>query len=291
MTVLFFAHGAKEFLNEVVFAVLSYYQHHRADEHKIVIYTDNVAHFQHYLPPEIQYVSVTPEQVKQWRGTIDFVHRIKIEVLRDAFERFPNQIFLYLDSDVYFKENISFLAQKIQSGTPVMSLKEGAIFHSKLRHFNTLAQYLRQHQYTIAVTPQLIVSHTQAMYNAGIIGLSPTDKNIVDGTLAVTDFLHPFINNHVTEQFAFTILLSAKGTIYEAEPHIHHYWYFKEFRAIIADFLEKYSDKTFEEKVVLSAKYNPERMGSEKWAYKQMNFWQKLLQKVTKGRKWKIIYQ
>ena len=123
------------------------------------------------------------------------------------------------------------------------------------------------------------------------LGLSANDKPIVEQALAFTDFLHPFINNHVTEQFAFTVLLSQKGTIYEAEPHIHHYWYFKEFREIITQFLEKNKGKSFETLVTLSAKINPERMGGEKLAYKQMNFWQKLWKKMTKGRKWRIIYE
>ena len=135
--------------------------------------------------------------------------------------------------------------------------KEGIIFKSNLRHFKTLASYLKSHQNTIAVAPPIVVAPQQAMYNAGIIGLSPSDNFVVERALTVTDFLHSSIDNHVTEQFAFTVLLSQKGAIYEAEPHIHHYWYFKEFRAIIADFLEKYSDKTFEEKVILSEKYNP----------------------------------
>ena len=53
MLILFFAHGGKEFLNEVLFAVLSYYQHHKANENKLVIYTDNVAYFKETLPREI----------------------------------------------------------------------------------------------------------------------------------------------------------------------------------------------------------------------------------------------
>ena len=291
MTILFFAHGGEVFLNEVTFAVLSYYQHHQTNENKIVIYTDNVAYFQQVLPPEITYVTVTPAQVKQWRGAIDFVHRVKIEVLRDAMQRFPNETFLYLDSDVYFKQNITFLEEKIQRGTPVMSLQEGRIFGSHLRHFKALASYLREHQNTIAIEPPIVVSPQQKMYNAGIIGLSENDKLIVERALTFTDFLHPFISNHVTEQFAFTVLLSQKGTIYETEPHIHHYWYFKEFREIIAQFLEENKGKSFETLVALSAKINPERMGGEKLAYKQMNFWQKLWKKMTKGRKWRIIYE
>ena len=291
MTILFFTHGSKDFLNEVAYAVLSYYQHHKAGENNIVVYTDNEAYFRTILPAEVRYVNVSPAQVKQWRGAIDFVHRVKIEVLNDALQRFPNEHILYLDSDVYFKQNISFLEEKIRQGTPLMSLKEGVIAKSSLRHFKTLASYLKKHHYQIGTTPPTVVAADQAMYNAGIIGLAPTDLPIVKQVLQLTDFLHPDIQNHVTEQFAFTVLLQQKGAIYEVEPHIHHYWYFKEFRSIIAQFLEENKGKTFDALVALSAKINPERMGREKLAYKQMNFWQKLVQKISKGRKWRIIYE
>ena len=288
MLILFFAHGGKEFLNEVLFAVLSYYQHHKANVNKLVIYTDNVAYFKETLPREITYVPVTSEQIKQWRGTIDFVHRIKIEILSDAFSRFPEQNILYLDSDIHFKENISFLQTKIENNIPIMSLKEGNIFKSKLRHFRKLASYLSSHQHIIALTPPIKVPLELYMYNAGIIGLSSNDKDIVDKALLITDFLYPYVHTHVTEQFAFSVLLFKKGTIYEAEQHIHHYWYFKEFREIINTFLQVNQGKSFEELVTLSTNINPEYMGSEKWTYKHKSFFQKLLQRITTGRKWKI---
>lgn len=288
MIILFFAHGGKEFLNEVVFAVLSYYQHHKSNKNKIVVYTDNIEYFKTILPEEIIYISVSSEQVKQWKGAINFVHRIKIEVLKDAFSRFPEQDILYLDSDVYFKENISFLQKKIENNIPIMSLKEGKIFRSKLRHFKKLALYLRTHKNTIALNPPVVINTEQCMYNAGIIGLRYSDNDIVKKALSITDFLHPFVNTHVTEQFAFSVLLCEKGIIYEAEQNIHHYWYFKEFREIISSFLETNQGKSFEELVSLSAMLNPEYMGSEKWAYKNKTFFQKLSHRLTFGRKWKI---
>jgi hypothetical protein len=65
-------------------------------------------------------------------------------------------------------------------------------------------------------------------------------------------------------------------------------WYFKEFREIISSFLETNQGKSFEELVSLSAMLNPEYMGSEKWAYKNKTFFQKLSHRLTFGRKWKI---
>ena len=286
MVILFFAHGAKEFLNEVIFAVLSYYQHHRVGEHKVVIYTDNEVYLRQWLPEEVTYVAVDAAKVREWRGAIDFVHRVKIEMIRDAFTRFPDRNVLYLDSDVYFKENISFLGDKIVQGTPVMSLDEGSVFGSKLRHFKKIEAYLKAHNNTIGTGPPVVVSQGQSMYNAGVLGIRADWAPLLSEVLAITDLLHPEAPTHVSEQFAFSVVLARQGAIYAAEPHIHHYWYFKEFRAVINAFLQENEGKPFEELVRLSAAYNPERMGSEKLAYKQMNFWQKLYYKIkNRGQK------
>jgi hypothetical protein len=50
-----------------------------------------------------------------------------------------------------------------------MSLKEGKIFRSKLRHFKKLALYLRTHKNAIALNPPVVINTEQCMYNAGII--------------------------------------------------------------------------------------------------------------------------
>lgn len=287
MTLLFFAHGKKEFLNEVLFAVLSYFQHHHIDENQILIYTDQVSFFQGKLPASVRYISVKKDTIKRWLGAIDFVHRVKIEVIKDAFKRFPNETILYLDSDVFFKENISFLAEKIENDTPVMSINEGRIFKSKLKHFKKLASFLKINHYKIPLKNPIAVSLEQNMYNAGIIGIR-NNPEILEKALEITDLMQPHLHLHITEQFAFSLLLASSEKVYEAEKHIHHYWYFKEFRDIIQDFFEKNKDISFEELVLRSKKINPEEMGSEKRAYKAMNFFQKLYKQITKFRKWEI---
>ena len=141
--ILYFTHGSDEFLNEAVFALLSYYAHHKQDENKIVIYTDNIPYFKNRLPQNIEYVALDKETVKNWKGEINFVHRAKIELLKDFSTRFSGNV-LYLDSDTYFRTNISVLFEQIQKGIPVMSLEEGPIDSSSIKHLKEFDHYFKK---------------------------------------------------------------------------------------------------------------------------------------------------
>lgn len=288
--ILYFTHGSDEFLNEAVFALLSYYVHHKENENKIVVYTDNVDYLRQRLPSSIEYVSLDKETIKKWKGDINFIHRVKIELLRDFATRFSGNV-LYLDSDTYFKTNISELFQQIQKGIAVMSLKEGTIDKSPIRHLKQFDHYFKKknHQITINNT-SFDFQKDIRMYNAGIIGtIVPDNAPLFDNALLITDYIYPENPSHVVEQFAFSYLLQTQNPdIIEAEPLIHHYWYFKEFRSIINAFFKKYNNKSFEELVILSQNINPEYLGSEKLKYKNSSFFQKLGIKLTTFRKWRI---
>ncbi|HUH50798.1 MAG TPA: hypothetical protein VLZ11_01725 [Flavobacterium sp.] len=288
--ILYFTHGSDEFLNEAVFALLSYYAHHKEDENKIIVYTDNSAYFKKRLPQSIEYIALDKETIKKWKGAIDFIHRAKIELLRDFATRYTGNV-LYLDSDTYFRTNISILFEHIQNGNAVMSLEEGAINSSPIKHLKDFDRYFKKnnHQLTIGNTSFRFKKDVR-MYNAGIIGTRvPESARLFDEALRITDYIYPEHPSHVVEQFAFSYLLQTQNQrVIEAEPLIHHYWYFKEFRVILKDFFETYKDKSFEELLLLYTKINPEYLGGEKLRYKNASFTEKLRIKITSFRKWKI---
>ena len=114
-------------------------------------------------------------------------------------------------------------------------------------------------------------------------------NELFDDALTLTDTIYPENPNHVVEQFAFSYLFQTKSDkIVEAEPLIHHYWYFKEFRGILEQFFEKYKSKSFEELLALYSNIDPEYLGAEKLRYKNASFVEKIRIKITTLRKWKI---
>lgn len=288
--ILYFTHGSDEFLNEAVFALLSYYAHHKEDENKIVVYTDNSAYFKKRLPQSIEYISLEKETIKKWKGNINFVHRAKIELLRDFATRFSGNV-LYLDSDTYFRTNISTLFEQIQNGNAVMSLEEGTIDTSTIKHLKEFDRYFKKKKHQLNIGHKIFTFKKDVcMYNAGIIGTQvPKSTTLFDDALLITDYIYPEHPSHVVEQFAFSYLLQTQSpTVIEAEPLIHHYWYFKEFRVILKDFFETYKDKSFEDLLLLYTKIDPEYLSAEKLRYKNASFTEKLRIKLTTFRKWRI---
>jgi hypothetical protein len=288
--ILYFTHGIDQFLNETVFALLSYYAHHKIDENKIVIYTDNIPFFENKLPKNIKYIALEKETIKKWKGDINFVHRAKIELLKDFSNRFTGNV-LYLDSDTYFKTNILSLFKTIENRIPVMSIKEGAIDSSPIKIIREFDRYFKKknHQLTIDSKTFKFRKDIQ-MYNAGIIGTTiPESTALFEEAIALTDTIYAENPSHVVEQFAFSYLFQTKSNkITEAEPLIHHYWYFKEFRDILEKFFDVYKNKSFEELLTLYTKIDPEYLGAEKLRYKNASFSEKIRIKITTFRKWKI---
>ena len=288
--ILFFTHGSDQFLNEALFALLSYYAHHKERENNVVVYTDNKNFFEDKLPQSITYITLNKETIQKWRGSINFVHRAKIELLKDFSSRFSGNV-LYLDTDTYFRSNTASLFKHIQNGTPVMSIKEGAINSSRAKHFRRFHRYFMQNNHQLTTDSKIFKFKKDVlMYNAGIIGTNMQhNDSLFEEALQITDAIYPENPSHVVEQFAFSYLLQYRtNEIIEAETLIHHYWYFKEFRAILTDFFTTYKDKSFEQLLKLYPKIDPEYLGAEKLKYKNASFGQKIVIKITTFRKWKI---
>jgi hypothetical protein len=97
-------------LNEVSFAFqYFYYGHHKEEENKVVLYTDNILFFKSKLPQSVTYISLDKELIQN-KGSINFRPIMKIELLKRFANRFSGNV-LYLDSDTpTSRTNISTLS-------------------------------------------------------------------------------------------------------------------------------------------------------------------------------------
>src|ERR1043165_8489428 len=114
------AYGSQDILNECAFALLSLTRQQTEDDLQnltVIIYTDQPAFFKSFkdCPLGVRLRDVSQALINQWRGSIDFVHRVKIEVLRDAVKNLDGQI-LYLDTDVCFAEPVTTIFEHIRKG-------------------------------------------------------------------------------------------------------------------------------------------------------------------------------
>src|SRR5687768_13054444 len=96
--------GKENEYKRAVLTIMSFYTHYSlpADKSKVLLFTDNPGYFENYfegLP--VSYILLTPEKIKQMRGEIDFLHRMKIALIEEAFTLINGPLF-YTDSDCFF---------------------------------------------------------------------------------------------------------------------------------------------------------------------------------------------
>ncbi|OFZ12032.1 MAG: UDP-glucose 4-epimerase GalE, partial [Bdellovibrionales bacterium RBG_16_40_8] len=196
---------------------------------RILVYTDNSILFESFFAdliksqdPRLRIIAVTPLQIQKWQGAIEFVHRVKIEILRDAAEKFIGSIF-YADGDTYFKEDPTDLFARVADNTSIMHtaeniLSEGADLISK-----KITKFLRKNTFVIA-GEKIQVPASTVMWNAGVLGISHNNKKFFKPVLEFTDQSYGLYPKHVMEQLAFSFYLQAHTEVIGAEKEIGHYW-------------------------------------------------------------------
>ena len=81
------------------------------------------------------------------------------------------------------------------------------------------------------------------MWNAGVIGLSQSNKAFFDDILDLTDQMYVKYSKHVMEQLAVSYVLQTRSQLISAEKTIYHYWNQKpEYQLEIQKFFGDYTN-------------------------------------------------
>jgi len=218
---------------------------------EVWIYTDNPAWFQGfkgcYLP--LQFRVIDNDLIRQWRGTIDFVHRIKLEILRDFTQNRHGNI-LYTDTDVVFTHRLEHVFEQITEGKFFMHICEGVVSSNSNPLFTKLNNFL-QEELPVKVNGKPI--QDLAMWNAGVLGFNTSLRYVLDDALTFTDTEYPKFPKHIIEQFACSVGFQQLGDVKAAAPYIIHYWNLKEARVVLASFFDHYKNSPWPELVKYSA--------------------------------------
>ena len=237
---------------ECVYALLSLARLYEAgglDDTQIWIYTDNPSLFAQLthcrLPLHIRKIDAL--LIKQWRGQIDFVHRVKIEVLLDFTKEREGNI-LYLDTDIVFTQRIAYLWERLSDGLLLMHTMEGVIGGKANPLFVKLAAHLNSHP---ALTTN--VQKPLTMWNAGVLGLNTRHRHLLEEVLQFTDTFYPPFPKHIAEQFAFSLKFGEAGDIKIAAPYFIHYWNLKEAREVLGSFYNHFKHYGWDDMVRYSS--------------------------------------
>jgi len=290
------AYGNKDILHECAFALLSLCRHHSREELAeliIAIYTDESEYFEsltHGL--DIQYKTINAARLKEWRGNIDFVHRVKIEILRDYVKQHQGQV-LYLDTDIVFAANINGIFQNIAEDKLYMHIMEGFVHSSGNAILQKVSKFLKTNPFD-SFNNTLRVPDDVTMWNAGVLGFTTDHSHLLEDVLAFTDFVYPRFPKHVVEQFAFSLYFQNTSQIHTAHTHIHHYWNLKELRPVLRSFFEFFSENDWDSLVRYSQLIQlPDYLQQKTNFYSNRSTVDKLLKKkwLPNTPEWQLLVQ
>jgi hypothetical protein len=251
---IFQAYGHEAVLKECAFAMLTFLHHHPKGIGglQIWIYTDNAAFFKPYeslLP--LHYRSIDLADIKEWRGAIDFVHRVKIEVLRDFVKERSGAV-LYMDTDICFLRDITRVFEGIEAGRRYMHVLESLLSDVVNPVIRKMLALLKKHEPRDWSIRKKEIPMSSAMWNAGVLGFRCSDAELLDDVLEFTDYLHKLFPKHIVEQFGFSLMFQEAGQVYATSREIMHYWSLKEMREYLASFFSYFADRSVQEQARLS---------------------------------------
>lgn len=279
------AYGAGDILNEALFSVLSFLRQEERAATQVIIYTDNSAHFQAVLRdvPGLHYEAVAPAQWREWRGDIDFVHRVKIKVLQHAAANYSGN-FLYLDTDTVFQASPTPIFAALATGERFMHVSEGSLGGG-----NELSRKINralQQPGAQAALPGGPIAPATTMYNAGALGLRSTDAPLLAEVLRLTEALYRLYPKHVMEQLAFSAVWQRAGGVREAAPWVYHYWDLKEIRPVLGELFAP-AHRSLAEWQARAAPLDIAAHGAGKAAFRRHPGWRRALLRGL-GRAWQL---
>lgn len=241
VTFVYLAHSQERFRRQTAFSILSLLEYLVGSdfEYRIAVYTDEPAFFQKL---EVDTVEVSAARLLDWKGEIDFVHRSKICVMLDAAERYEGKI-MFLDSDNCLFQNPTDFLQNWDENTVIMEKLEyelqspADLVGKKYKRFFKKTDSFAGYK----------VDMTQQCWNSGIIGLPETAQKQLPEVLKVCDEMHKQFNKHLSEQMAFSIVMSKHFQVVPFKDYTYHWFgHGHAINRIVNRVLENYQSDSLE---------------------------------------------
>lgn len=220
----------------------------------ILLVTDNIFFFKKYLESElvnITFIEVDDTKINLMKGDINFIHRVKIEVILKAFAQGFEKV-LYLDSDTIVTKDLNEIFCKIDSENSFMHIKEFNFNDEKLDSFdptNYFKKTILENQFINPLNNTPIGVNFFSS-NAGVIGLHKSHINLIQSVLKLTDEIFPITKHHATEQFMFSYILQKHTQLNYCNHYVYHYW----------ESIKKEVVEIFFDKIIFQKKFNPKEL-------------------------------
>ena len=287
LTLVYQAYGHKAIYQEAALSILSWLHQPGSDHAQVLVYTDAPEALQGLIGARgnVFYQPVAAAQWKAWRGEIDFVHRVKICVLQDAFERVGGPL-LYLDTDTVWLGPADTLMDALNVGQRLMHLPEGTLATGNALN-QKIYKAIKGQTMEAGVGQTFRAEGGLMMYNAGVLGLLAKDASLLDQVLTLTEALYRALPKHVMEQLAFSYVLQQAGPVKSANGPVLHYWNLKALRDQLPAFFESLQGQPKETWPAAAAALGQalKTPYEAELAYRSLPGWGRAFRKMT-GRRW-----
>lgn len=225
--------GKESELRRAVITVLSFYacSSRPINKTRVLLFTDNPDFFSSYFQDlPVKYMLLTPQKIKEMRGNIDFLHRMKIVMIEEAFENTEGNI-LYADSDTFFTADPVSILNSLTPDKSYMHVPEYPFKDiEKLpmpsgATFKAFLELIEKKDFILANGNTLKINTELFSWNAGVMFFHRSHENFLPDVYTLTDQFYPSTQNHASEQYAFSIILQTRTHLQSCESVSYHYWY------------------------------------------------------------------
>jgi hypothetical protein len=164
------------------------------------------------------------------RGSIDFLHRMKIALIEEAFQLYPDANIRYVDSDTFFTADALTWMESFQPGRSFMHLLEYQFEECRNmplpagETFRAYLKFLEENKFRTSKGEEKFGARSES-WNAGVMGLPAEVSAWIPDVYAITEQAYPMTLNHASEQYAFSLILQTRTKLTPCDQYVYHYWY------------------------------------------------------------------
>jgi hypothetical protein len=293
--VLLLVYDRQDVLDQTIYALSCFHKTSSAEtraQTEFIFYTDQAETLKSRIQDllSFQIVQIDRETMEAWKNYGTFFFRIKIKLIEDFWKRFPDSNLLYTDADMVFRKDLKEVFDGIALGKRYMHAYEGVFNqqHPDARKGSTaktIDAILKKHTFTSSLGKAYTVPNLAQLWNAGMIGFGPQDRDIIPEVLCFADEMYRLKDAHTCEQFGFSWFLQQKSELLPLESYAFHYWNFKEFSRVLRAYLEHHRSLNIAELSKTIELIDPEKLIIPKMKYLEMPFLKKNYYKYFKNKR------
>lgn len=226
--IIYLSHGGRRYHEQTCFSALTLLDlllKQGRQDIQIVIFTDQPEEMPaHDL---ISSIYLAPDELTRFRGPLDFVHRMKLEVMRRA-ESELGLPFIFVDSDTrWLKIPDEPLASLADTGLPpsrrfpiYMHKPEGVISPTFLPQYWKLL-----HKTQKQLSAWRLPKGGWTVWNAGVFGVPIRAQGLFERALVINDELLLHVSyRHGVEQLTLSLLAAGEFQLRPFDEYLAHYW-------------------------------------------------------------------